>query len=1230
MDRAFVLVREGDGSVPPGASDPAWSACTTTLPMFMLLPVDGTHTIEAWAKDKAGNISAAASVVSVVLDTTAPTLAVIQPADGDAVAAGVPYQIQWLMLDANQGATPILVELSTNGGSTFTDIGTQPMSNSGMLTWNVPALANANVRLRVTATDLAANATSTTVSLIISSAPPDPRFFFLNGETGPTGSCGVRAAPTSSPYALVELQVDDPIGANVTHLCFKAKSSTPPAANDPCFLSVRAPPISVPPNLVLPAPSLHITNLPVRLGYVKGDVTVRVWSKNAAGLVSSLSGGGSGTECIDRRTILFDPGDPPVVSNVTTFVTDTPSDPYVPADVTLDAGHTKVFVKWNVAPTGLTGPTGLSGPISLEYTQDDFNYTPLPGTLGITGGTGCTFDPAVHTGCFVWSSAPQTGYLKVRVRATNSKDISTVSSSVPPINTSPIRFLVGNPDPGYGGNGNSALFVSHVTQSTWDLAYATLTVSSRGVIYFLDREYGIQWIDPTTGNVDTLVRVTGTVADGAVKAATAKSVWIMTMDHDDNVVFWDYDRIRRINVNAERMPEGTQVETIIGGGSATSYVGDNQDPLIDAIVTPNAETLVVLPNGDMYFNTAAQGSPSSSVSEFALRHYVKATNKVQTIHLTGNGFWSYYPASAADVPANTTYTRTFNYTWIAYDANTSAVQRSFSQVWNDMTYGYGLATFDENGVTTTPHLQPPFGNSYNVNCGFPIFTGMDGNIYLFDSCTQFGLFKYDLVGDQWTRIAGGGTAITTPCQDSPPPDALSCRIDIQDAFVDSAGRVYWIAWGKIYTITEDNKILKILGQGYDFGEGGPPLAARLGNIPSFDYWRDANNRDRVVVADAISVRYRESVFNNNVNDGPLDADENKITAIAGNGTNGYAASYFSYSIVAPSGTSGVTGATGITDGPDARTLPLPMIGGRYQGTTFTLDRSNGVLYHGTADYGTARAFMRLRRDRPVPEWEAFTGAGSVSYVTAPDGTAGRDVSFYTPPASYLYQSRVYGVNNGAVLYQIVNENGPLGDFWDSMLKLFDTGTYVAPNPPPVATNAITHFAGVPGTATTGVPCPSGSARETCVIGCFYNASPTPASYDSGGAQARWILATEWSNVGIRAYEERPGGQVWDVTTLPQPMSFAYRRTAGHSYLYYCDSFDGHLYRKEVEPDGLTVQLPWPVPVRAGDSLPTLRCNGNAMHFNPTRVWDTGKVGTLMFSFEQYGLWGVAEYYDEPP
>jgi hypothetical protein len=91
------------------------------------------------------------------------------------------YTITWTAADPHFGPTPIALAYSTDGGLTFQPIA-EGLPNSSYL-WNVPAVDNEQVRVRVTATDLVGHAASdaSDENIILDSTPPTVTLTAPNG-----------------------------------------------------------------------------------------------------------------------------------------------------------------------------------------------------------------------------------------------------------------------------------------------------------------------------------------------------------------------------------------------------------------------------------------------------------------------------------------------------------------------------------------------------------------------------------------------------------------------------------------------------------------------------------------------------------------------------------------------------------------------------------------------------------------------------------------------------------------------------------------------------------------------------------------------------------------------------------------------------------------------------------------------------------------------------------------
>ncbi len=406
-----------------------------------------------------------------------------------------------------------------------------------------------------------------------------------------------------------------------------------------------------------------------------------LWVRDLAGRISAP---------VSIRT-LYDPGEPPVVTNLFATTSDAACSPIAPSDVVVRENEA-LFIKWNVdfppsypfGPTGApesTVPTGAA--IELDYTTNERDYVDIPNAQALLNGSngGCSLTPlstnaacpsgpneaTAKTGCFTWpaGSPKPNGYFRIRLRATNNKGIQSVRSTVPPLNTYDpgptaatgddalsrrLDFRAGNPDPGLGGNARATVLNNRVTRADAAFDMGSFAVSSRGVIYFRDRDNGLLWINPVNGNVERLIRLddsqTGQgdgqdlfAGDGTPNTAiTLQQPHFITVDFDDNLLVVDYNRVRRIEADpATGLP--LRIDLLMGGGSTTS----GQDVSPTAVQLSNQCEgcfISVLPNGDilvpswLYLREATGGT---------LWHY-KANRPsgaptVSNINYSGHGAW---------------------------------------------------------------------------------------------------------------------------------------------------------------------------------------------------------------------------------------------------------------------------------------------------------------------------------------------------------------------------------------------------------------------------------------------------------------------------------------------------------------------------------------------------------------------------------------------------------------
>ncbi|GEM_PF-6347017 len=113
------------------------------------------------AIDKAGNMEPAPMPgtrpqVSVIVDRQDPTVKVIEPATSSMYNAVDTRNIRWQAEDLNFGQSPITIQVSTDGGNSWSDLANN-LPNTGFYAWKPEGGTFADVKLRIIATDLAGN-----------------------------------------------------------------------------------------------------------------------------------------------------------------------------------------------------------------------------------------------------------------------------------------------------------------------------------------------------------------------------------------------------------------------------------------------------------------------------------------------------------------------------------------------------------------------------------------------------------------------------------------------------------------------------------------------------------------------------------------------------------------------------------------------------------------------------------------------------------------------------------------------------------------------------------------------------------------------------------------------------------------------------------------------------------------------------------------------------------------
>jgi hypothetical protein len=155
-----------------------------------------TVRVRVIATDVAGNQANDFSAADFTIDSTNPAVTLTSLTGGATYAGGSSQAITWTAATDNfaLAASPITLEYSTNGGTSWTSIATGE-ANDGTYTWNpLPSIDSATVRVRVTAADAVgttATSASTSNFTIDSSGP-------VLAITAPTGAAVLRGGSSES------------------------------------------------------------------------------------------------------------------------------------------------------------------------------------------------------------------------------------------------------------------------------------------------------------------------------------------------------------------------------------------------------------------------------------------------------------------------------------------------------------------------------------------------------------------------------------------------------------------------------------------------------------------------------------------------------------------------------------------------------------------------------------------------------------------------------------------------------------------------------------------------------------------------------------------------------------------------------------------------------------------------------------------------------------------------
>jgi hypothetical protein len=968
-DQAALLVNE---STQPLSTDSAWQTCSTTAgAISYLIPTntEGLHALKVWAKDPAGNVSTAAVTVNMYLDLTAPVITfgtLPSPALGGS-AKVLPFSITELHTSSAQTLSIEFYDGTSWGAPVAKSMINGPLSSSAFThNFTAPSLDTAGAKFRITYADLSGRSTTvTSTDLLIDITPPTLSTFSINSG----------ATTATNNNVQIAFAMNDTI-SNIAEFCLKYNTTTAPAAGDSCWRAVNASPPAL-----TPAKTLNLANYYWSLGIGAASYTVYGWVKDGVGLMSSLTASGVGTAGTDKATIDYNPGTPPVTTDVLASNKDNPTNPPDRTTDLVATAASTIIIKWKA--TDVEGLT--STPISISYSTDDVNYTTIESNL-LNGQNGsCTINnPSTTaddtaTGCYAWSGANPGTYFKIKVVTVDTAGQASSSVSVP-LNSGYVNFLAGNTDMGLNGSASSAIFQNWIGSDAADNGSFAITPS--GDVYFIDPNRGLLKVKATDGLVKLWIPKTFTVTGNGVNitSATLCSPHRLALTYNNTLLIRDCNVIREIDLATNI------ITTKIGGGASTA---DGVSPLQVSLAThatsaPKTDILTPLPNGDILFTNDTFSYAVGVPVKF--RRYIAASDTVtSSIALGGTGL----SGNATQDLSLCSFTEI----GIAFDSSNSTITQMLGTV-NLKPAQTGctaaVATtrgvnFDAStGLSTTPVTPTinPFPNG-------DVFTGLDGRLYV-SSRNLAKIYRYSLtptgVSADWQLLVG--TGIKGVCANG--TAATSCAIDLSATFVTALGRVYFTDRGLIRFIDESGNVQTLMGQRYSFGDGGLARSARFGVLDSVA----ASNSGEIIINDYLEARIRAFT------------PGGTISTLAGNGFNQV--------------------PTLLTN---ASTQSISVMQAGANLSNIHVEPSTGDVYY------MPDSIKVSRLDRTLNQWINIIGQGTTYYPSA-DGLTGANVQTNNSPRNKI---TAYDPVSGKIFVEWKKDSG-LGYAVDNMINSYDKAT----------------------------------------------------------------------------------------------------------------------------------------------------------------------------------------------
>ncbi|MFG1504372.1 tandem-95 repeat protein [Halobacteriovorax sp. ZH5_bin.2] len=260
-----------------------------------------------------------------------------------------------------------------------------------------------------------------------------------------------------------------------------------------------------------------------------------------------------------------------------------------------------------------------------------------------------------------------------------------------------------------------------------------------------------------------------------------------------------------------------------------------------------------------------------------------------------------------------------------------------------------------------------------------------------------------------------------------------------------------------------------------------------------------------------------------------------------------------------------------------------------------VDRATGNIYMDRVEWHYGR-FAMLNRSTGMWEDVFSNTSGTSYYDPTADGKIGSDIDV----AGSNNRALPVGFANGKLFLSRMKHNSTDLRYEDFMLKAYDSADSYRQE----------HIWGVLGYNDVNEGCTELRTAPTSGSTCEYEYWDNYRNIFYDSVDAKYVTAKMYRGAQRRVIAIKDGNvEQIAYTARNIDDGFVYTRRGGTQYLYYC--YGSRLYGHNIDTDTDLGALSW--------TMPQLSCRGVQFDYNPTN-------DSIIFPFEQNGLYGVAEYF----